>query len=163
MARPKTTGAGKLAKVECHACGQGAYQTLANLRDFYRPECCGVPMTVAKPELYALSKEGRESAEALAVSRWEKTLTRELVAATIQLQCKCCGQPQSKEHSAELIHAWEVQNQSAYDGRELMITYDVGLHDLVSVDPCKCGGDRYTQMRKRGKSKKEEVSDAIPF
>jgi len=163
MARPKTTGAGKLAKVECHACGQGAYQTLANLRDFYRPECCGVPMTVAKPELYALSKEGRESAEALAVSRWEKTLTRELVEASVQLQCKCCGQPQSKEHSAELINAWEVQNQAAYDGRELMITYDVGLHDLVSVDPCKCGGDRYTLMRKRGKSKKEEANDAIPF
>ena len=152
-----------MAKVECHACGQAAYQTLANLRDFYRPECCGVPMTIERLEHYAVSKEGRESAEALAENRWQKALTRELVQAAYQLQCKCCGQPQSKEHSAELINAWEVQNQSAYDGRELMITYDVGLHDLVSVDPCKCGGDRYTAMRKRGKSKKEAQDDNIPF
>jgi hypothetical protein len=120
-------------------------------------------MTVANPEHYALSKEGRESAEALAESRWQKGLTRQLVESSIQLQCKCCGQPQSKEHSAELIYAWEIQNKSAYDGRELMLTYDQGLHDLVSVDPCKCGGDRYEAMRKRGKSKKEEAEEAIPF
>jgi hypothetical protein len=120
-------------------------------------------MTIERPEYYAVSKEGRESAEALAANQWERALTRELVESTIQLQCKCCGQPQSKEHSAELINAWEVQNQAPYGGRELMITYDAGLHDLVSVDPCKCGGDRYTAMRKRGKSKKEAQDDNIPF
>ena len=155
-------------KVECAnpECGRFHYETLAQLRDFPRLECCGQPMRVPDPEAYALSYEGQAAglAEALHVAgeRLEREAEAYRVLSYPQLRCCSCGCPQTAEHSAQLIDAYRKLYGEGYHGDELMLTVDTGV-DNYAADPCKCGGDRFRPMPKRnGRNKAQEV-EAMPF
>jgi hypothetical protein len=120
-------------------------------------------MRPSEEEVHAITPEGIEEREALGVQVWQRKLGKELAVATIQLRCKCCNRPQTREQSRALIEEWQKQNQIAYEGGEIMLTYDQGRHDeVMAVDPCECGGDRFEAMRKGRRRKREEVQN-VPF
>jgi len=164
--RPTTTKAGKLNKIHCEECGQVAYQTIANLRDFRRPECCGRVMTVDNPDVFAITPEGIEAECARYDSTMAKREARKVEGLRRerwrQLQCRLCGTPQTRETSEAIWQAFEATGKP-FDGVEIMLGVD-RLSNVGGECVCgKCGGDRFEPMRKRGKTQRQEARDAIPF
>ncbi|CAB4172130.1 hypothetical protein UFOVP1346_2 [uncultured Caudovirales phage] len=164
MSRPATTGKGKLRKVHCEECGQSGYQSLANLRDFVRFECCGLPLTVDCPEAYAITPEGREAAavewQGVEARRAERVATVERTATHRQLRCRCCSILLTSEDSG-LIWDFFYALGEPMTGGEIMFT---GYEGSETPPGCSsCGGDRFEPVRTRGKTERVKARGVIPF
>lgn len=175
--RPKTSGLGALAKVECERCGNHVRKTIAQLRDHGTDYCrpCSdelgrmVEMVCPDPEAARITPDGRAREaliEADLLNRsLENLLSKERRSLFPQLRCLSCNLLQTADHSRELILHHQVSTGETYEFG--LLTFLAGSDcatdaRIYEVEGCpECGGDRFDSVKKRGRKVVEE--EVVPF